>query len=153
MNMYFQYIHEKFLILLEGFGYIQKLTNKNIYLYLFGKNTIQISKDHIEKILSFNNIPKNDYNKVYIESPFSEDKNLLTFDYFDNTISKENGKEIHKIQNSEIPHLAAGFGGAFKNKKGFGTDAEAKKAKRAGYSSIAKYKNDRFPYRESYNIF
>ena len=105
---------------------------------------------HINEILKA--VDVTDINTVYIENPLTENM-LLTLDEFNNIIDDINGDRKNKTNYKELAHLAAGFGGAFKPKTGFGSRKEGEKAKRSGLSSVVQYKDVRYPYKEQYIPF
>jgi hypothetical protein len=119
----------------------------------FWDDIVPIKINHITEVLEYFNIPKQLYDNVIIEMPY-HDNNILKFkDLVDNIKYGNIPKRRNFRSDNELSHLASGFGGAFKNKKGAGSFAQAKRAKRAGYDSVAKYKNDRFFSEQSDSIF
>lgn len=121
-----------------------------VNLISFWRSDIEITESHITRVLDAANIEEDEWDSVYLD--FSSDKEggtRLTFAEFKNNSLKTNETQKKTKQGSETAHLAAGFGGAFKNKSGFGSDAEAQRSQKAGFGNTAEYKNARYPYGES----
>lgn len=116
----------------------------------FWGSDIEITHKHVEVVLDFFDIPETEYNSVYVELIHEYDTGKrLTFSEIRDSISKSYEKQKKFKSNAEDAHLAAGFGAAFKDKGGMGSIADGKKANRAGFDNVSKYKDVRFPYRES----
>lgn len=124
-----------------------KINNKEYSIISFWENNVPITKNQIEELINKLNLSEE---SILIENPL-DNKMLLTKNQFINILDNiNNGIKQSTPNYKELAHLAAGFGGAFKHKKGFGSHAEAEKAKKAGFNNVSKYKNVRFPHKESF---
>lgn len=85
-----------------------------------------------------------------IENPL-DNKMLLTINQFNGLLQNINSGGKQSTPNyKELAHLAGGFGGTFKSKKGAGSKAESEKARKSGFDVVAKYKQTRYPHNESF---
>jgi hypothetical protein len=116
----------------------------------FWRSDVKITREIIETILENSYIDKSNWDNVYLE--FSSDqnnKNRLTFGELKFKLNTIHAQQRRTKQDSELAHVAAGFGGQFKDKKGAGSLAQANKTKKAGFDNTAEYKGIRYPHQES----
>lgn len=116
----------------------------------FWGSRIPITNEHIEQVLETFLIPESEWDSTYIEFINQEDTgNRLTYSQIRGNISDNHEKQKEFKSMAADAHLAAGFGAAFKDKRGMGSLAQGKKASKVGFDNFAKYKDARYPHRES----